>query len=100
MKNITTYSYKLAIIATSLVMVYFASGIASIAQATELLKAEPIKHESLISHAQENLALTLATITLSPDSAQDNAKNMMTNERAMANQNKTIRISKTMLIGE
>ena len=46
MKN--TNTYNLAIIATSLALVYFASGIVSIAQATELLKAEPIEQSIFV----------------------------------------------------
>jgi len=100
MKNTNAYSYKLAIVATSLVMAYFASGIASIAQATELLKAEPVKQESLISQAQSNLALTFATITMAPSSTQDSAKNMIAKETVTANRNKAMTISKTTLISE
>ncbi len=100
MKNTNAYSYKLAIVATSLVMAYFASGIASIAQATELLKAEPVMQESLISQAQANLALTFSTITMAPNSAQDIAKDMIAKERTTADSNKAITISKATLIGE
>tara|TARA_R110001592_G_scaffold16123_6_gene69005 strand:+ start:4717 stop:5067 length:351 start_codon:yes stop_codon:yes gene_type:complete len=100
MKNTDTYSYKLAIVATSLVMAYFASGIASIAQATELLKAEPVKQESFISQAQDHLALTFATITIAPRSAQDNAKNMIVMEKVMANKNNANPIIETSLISE
>ena len=97
MKN---YSYKLAIVATSFVMAYFASGIASIAQATELLKAEPVKHASLISQAQANLVLSFSTIAIAPSSAQDSAKNMIAKKEVPANQNRTITQSKTTLISE
>jgi len=100
MKNTNAYSYKLAIVATSLVMAYFASGIASIAQATELLKAEPVKQESLISQAQASLALTFTTISMAPSSAQDSAKNMIAQEKVTANKNNAMTISKTTLISE
>jgi len=100
MKNTNAYSYKIAIFATSLVMAYFASGIASIAQATELLKAEPVKQESLISQAQANLALTFSTITITPISAQDSAKDMIVLEKDTANKSNEIALSKTTLISE
>ena len=100
MKNTNAYSYKLAIVATSLVMAYFASGIASIAQATELLKADPVKQEIFISQAQANLALTFAAITIAPSSAQDNAKSMIAMERVIANKNNVNTLSKTSLRSE
>lgn len=100
MKNITVYSYKLAIIATSLVMVYFASGIASIAQATELVKAEPIKHESFLSQAQDNLALTFSTISIAPSTAQNNARAMIAMVNSTANENQESTVNKATLISE
>ncbi|GAA6173208.1 hypothetical protein NBRC116592_28780 [Colwellia sp. KU-HH00111] len=75
MKN--TYAYKLAIVATSLVMAYFASGLASIAQANELLKAEPIEQASLINQAQADLMSSFASINLSANSVQQSAKELI-----------------------
>ena len=100
MKNITVYSYKIAIIATSLVMVYFATGIASIAQATELVKAEPIKHENFLSQAQENLALTFSTISIAPNATQNNAKNMIAIVSSTASKNPESTVNKATLVSE
>jgi hypothetical protein len=97
MKN---YSYKIAIVATSIVMAYFATGIATIAQATELLKAEPVKQASLISQAQANLALSFSTIAIAPSSTQDSAKNLIAKKAVTENQNRTVTLSKTSLISE
>lgn len=97
MKN---YTYKFAIVATSVVMAYFASGIASIAQATELLKAEPVKQASLISQAQANLVLSFSTIAISPSSTQDNAKDMIAKKQVTANPSITITSSKKTLVSE
>jgi hypothetical protein len=98
MKSINVY--KLAIIATSMVMVYFTSGLASIAQASELLKAEPVKQEHLISQAEQQLALTFSTMSIAPISTEDSASNMLAEERITTNNNQTIMISKTTLISE
>lgn len=102
MKNINTYSYKLAIIATSLVMVYFASGLTSIAQATELLKADPIEHENFIEQAQDNLALTFSSISIAPSSTQNNAKSMIAMQTDITNNNNNnvISLHKTLLVSE
>lgn len=100
MKYITLYIYKLAIIATSFVMVYFATGIASIAQATDLVKAEPIQHESFVSQAHDHLALTLTTISIEPVTAQNNAKNMIAMENSTTNNNQEVTLNKTLLMGE
>ena len=100
MKNITVYLYKLTIIATSLVMVYFATGIASIAQSTELLKAEPIEHESFISQAQDDLALSFPTINITASTAQNNAKNMIAMQETVTNKNQAIGLDKTTLVSE
>ena len=100
MKNITVYLYKLTIIATSLVMVYFATGIASIAQSTELLKAEPIEHESFISQAQDDLALSFPTIDITASTAQNNAKNMIAMQETVANKSQAIDLDKTTLVSE
>ncbi len=98
MKNIN--SYKLAIVATSLVMAYFASGIATLAQAAELVKAERIKQATLINQAQANLAVSFDAITMTTSKIQSNAKNMLAKKKASAIKNKEITISKTTLISE
>ena len=100
MKKTNTYSYKLAITATSLVMVYFASGIASIAQATELLKAEPVKYSFLLQEAKDNLALSFTTLTASLDTNTDITKNMITKQQDAAKQNQAVNLTKTALIAE
>ncbi|MCI2284049.1 hypothetical protein L3081_12405 [Colwellia sp. MSW7] len=97
MKNITIYLYKLVILATSLVMVYFATGIATIAQATELLKADPIEHETFISQAQDNLALTFSTISVSTSTTQNNAKNMIAMKQVSTNKDNVISLNQTLL---
>ena len=89
MKN--TYAYKLAIVATSLVMAYFASGIASIAQANELLKAEPIEQASLISQAQADLMSSFSAITVNVNSSQQSAKELIAMSQIAAD--KKIRLS-------
>jgi hypothetical protein len=100
MKNTTAYSYKIAIVATSLVMAYFASGIASIAQASELLKAEPIKNESLIDQAQVNLAISFSTISVASGSVQDSAKSLIAMNNDISVTNKEITLSKEILRSE
>lgn len=100
MKNITIYLYKFVIIATSLVMVYFATGIAAIAQATELVKVEPIKHESFVSQAQDNLALTFPTLNITFNTAQHNAKDMIAMETNTVLKNQEISLNKINLVSE
>ena len=105
MKNTNAYSYKLAVAATSLVMVYFVAGIASIAQSaellnSELLKAEPVKQASLLTQAQADLALSFTTITVKQNSAQDNAESMIANQKVMANQNQPIILTKATFFSE
>ncbi len=100
MKNTNAYSYKLAIAATSLVMVYFASGIASIAQATELLKAEPVQQNILVQEAKNILALSFTTLTISQDSNENMAIDMMAKQKGAAKQNKAVSLTKTALIAE
>lgn len=94
----TINAHKLAIAATSAVMIYFTTGLTSIAQASELLKAEPIKQENLINHAQTNLALIFSTITASSASTEENANNTFTQEAMVTN--KAITVSKFTLINE
>jgi len=98
MKN--TYPYKLAIVATSLVMAYFASGIASIAQASELLKAEPVEQSILVQEAKSNLALLFTTLTISQDTSKVMTKNMMPVQENATAQNQAVSLTKTVLIAE
>lgn len=100
MKNTNAYSYKLAIVATSLVMVYFASGIASIAQAAELLKAEPVQHINLMQEAKDNLALSFTTLTISQDFNEGMTDNMIAIQKGTANKNQAVSLTKTALIAE
>lgn len=97
MKSINVY--KLAIVATSMVMVYFTSGLASIAQASELLKAEPIKKEHLINQAQQHLASTFSTLSITSSSTEDRTSNMIAKENVRA-MNETMTMSDTPDIGE
>ncbi len=100
MKNTSAYSYKLAIVATSLVMVYFASGLASIAQAAELLKAEPVKQNILVQEAKNILTLSFETLTISQDSHENIANDMMAKPKDAAKLNNTVNLAKTALIAE
>lgn len=99
MKKTNTYSYKLAIVATSFVMVYFASGIAAIAQATELLKAEPIIQHNLIEAAKDSLASSFTTLVMN-DSSEINADTMIVTQKHIADHNQVVALTKTALIGE
>jgi|GEM_PF-1816767 len=100
MKNITTYVYKLTIIATSLVMVYFVSGITAIAQANELLKAEPVKQVHLLEQAKSNLALSFSTLQVIPSIDENNIKTAMVNEKKTVNKSKSVALNNTVTIGE
>ena len=100
MKNIDVYSYKLAIVATSLVMVYFASGIASIAQSSELIKAEPVKHIELLQEAKDSLKLSFSTLVINNDFNNSNANSIIAKQKITVNENKTVTLTKTTLISE
>jgi len=100
MKNINEYSYKLTIVATSLVMAYFASGIASIAQASELIKAEPVKHIELMQEAKDSLKLSFSTLVINNDFNNSNADSIIAKQKMTVNENKTVTLTKTTLISE
>ncbi len=100
MKKTNAYSYKLAIAATSLVMVYFASGIASIAQAAELLKAQPVQEINLIQEAKDNLKLSFSTLAINNDSSKENAKVMLAKQKATVKDNQPVTLTKVSLISE
>jgi hypothetical protein len=95
-----TNTYKLAIVATSFVMAYFASGIASIAQATDLLKAEPVKQGYLIQEAKNNLALSFTTLTISQVTNEKMTKYMIAKQKDTAKQDEAVNLTKTALIAE
>lgn len=97
MKKTNASPYKLAIIATSLVMVYFASGIASIAQSAELLKAEPILQINLIKEAQDSLKVSFSTLVINNES---NVNLLMAKQEKSALENKAVNLSKKILISE
>ena len=100
MKNTNAYSYKLAIVATSLVMVYFASGIASIAQATELLKAEPVQHVDLMQEAKDSLELSFSTLVINHDFNRSNVDSVIAKQKKTTNENKAVTLTKVTLISE
>lgn len=100
MKYTNAYSYKLAIAATSFVMVYFVSGIASIAQSTELLKAEPVQHVDLVKEAKNNLALSFSTLVINKDVNLSNADSLIAKQKDFANSNQTVALTKVKLISE
>ncbi|MCW8833073.1 MAG: hypothetical protein OQK09_15130 [Colwellia sp.] len=95
-----TNSYKIAIAATTLVMAYFASGIASIAQATELVKAEPIQEINLIQEAKDNLALSFSTLSINSNANTDNIETMIAEQKPTAEELPAITLSKVTLTGE
>jgi hypothetical protein len=100
MKITNAYIYKLAIVATSLVMVYFASGIASIAQAAELLKAEPVQEINLIQGAKDNLKLSFSTLVINTDSNKENVETMIVKQKKTAKTNLPVTLTKVELISE
>ena len=97
MKN---YSYKLAIVSASFAMAYFASGIASIAQATELLKAESVQHVDLIQDAKDNLALSFSTLLINNDFNQSNADSIIAQQKNTVDESKAVTLTKVTLISE
>ena len=99
MKKSNASPYKLAIIATSLVMVYFASGIASIAQSAELLKAEPVQHVDLIKEATDSLKLSFATIVVNTDITENNVNTLMANKKESTT-SQDMTFSKATLVSE
>ncbi|MBL4940189.1 MAG: hypothetical protein JKY81_00835 [Colwellia sp.] len=100
MKKTNSYSYKLAIAATSLVMVYFASGINSIAQAGELLKAEPVQQLTLIEQAKENLKLSFSTLVINDGFHVNNVDTMMVKQKSTVNTKQAVTLTKESLISE
>jgi len=104
MKYSNAYSYKLAIVATSLVMVYFASGIASIAQASELVKTKPVQQVELIEAAKSSLKLSFSTLTINNDfntvNTISNTESAMTNQKNSVNKDQVISLTKATLISE
>jgi len=100
MKNTNAYSYKLAIVATSLVMAYFASGIASIAQASELVKVEPVKHIDLMQEAKDSLELSFSTLVINNDYDNNNAESVIAKQKMTVKNNKTVTLTKATLISE
>ncbi len=100
MKNTTTYSYKAAIAATALVMAYFTSGIASIAQANELLKAEPVQHVTLIQDAQASLKLSFSTLAITDDASNSIASPMMAKQVKATKESPLVILTKTTQISE
>ncbi|OUR61973.1 hypothetical protein A9Q74_05795 [Colwellia sp. 39_35_sub15_T18] len=99
MKKTNAYSYKLAIVATSFVMVYFASGIVSIAQATESLKAEPVVQHSLIEAAKDSLASSFTTLMVN-DFSENDAETMIVTQQRTADTNQSMTLTKVTLISE
>jgi len=100
MKYTTAYSYKLAIVATSFVMVYFASGIASIAQASELVKTEPVQQFELMTAAKNSLELSFSTLKINNDFYNSTTKSELVKQKNTVNENQTVSLTKTTLIGE
>jgi len=100
MKNTNAYSYKLAIVATSLVMAYFASGMASIAQASELVKVEPIKKIDLIQEAKDSLKLSFSTLVINNDFDNNKVDSIIAKQKLTVNDNKTVTLTKATLISE
>lgn len=100
MKYTNAYSYKLAIVATSFVMVYFASGIASIAQASELVKSEPVQQVDLITAAKNSLKLSFSTLMIKNDFNNSSTKSELVKQKDTANENQVISLAKATLISE
>ncbi len=100
MKNTNAYSYKLAVVATSLVMAYFTSGIVSIAQASELVKVEPVKHIELMQEAKDSLKLSFSTLVINNDFNNSNTDSIIAKQKMAVNENKTVTLTKTTLISE
>ena len=98
MKN--TNAYSLAIVATSIVMVYFASGIASIAQAAELLKAEPVQHVDLIQEAKNSLELSFSTLVINNNFNESNVDIAIAKQKNTTDETKAMALTKVTLISE
>ena len=100
MKKVNYSPQKLAIVATSMVMIYFISGIASIAQSAELVKAEPIVPAELVQAAKESLKQSFTTIAISNEFMKNDENSLIANQKDSSRQETSINLDKTLLIGE
>lgn len=100
MKKTNTYSYKLAIAATSAVMIYFTSAITSLAQAAELVKAEQIEAIQLHEQAKQDLQVSFSTLALEQEMNAIKIDSMLAEQKNVAKENQTVTITKLNQISE
>ncbi|MFT7008947.1 MAG: purine-nucleoside phosphorylase [Colwellia sp.] len=92
---------KLAIVITTLSTGLFALvSNSSMAQATELLKAEPIEQISLYQEAKESLALSFTGLTISQNINSEVKVNTMAKQQNSVNKNFSVTLTNANLISE
>tara|TARA_R110001583_G_scaffold2068_4_gene15244 strand:- start:10481 stop:10777 length:297 start_codon:yes stop_codon:yes gene_type:complete len=92
---------KLAIVITTLSTGLFALvSNSSMAQATELLKAEPIEQISLYQEAKESLALSFTRLTISQNINSEVKVNTMAKQQNSVNKNFSVTLTNANLISE
>jgi len=92
---------KLAIVLTTLTTGLFALlGNSSIVQASDLVKAEPIKQINLYQEAKESLASSFTDLTISQDMNEEATINIMAKQHNSVNTNYPITLTKINLISE
>jgi len=92
---------KLAIVLTTLMTGLFAFiSNSSIAQAAELVQAEPIKQINLYQEAKASLALSFTSLTISQKFNDDAVKSTMANQQNSANTNSPITLTKINVVSE
>jgi hypothetical protein len=92
---------KLAIVITTLSTSLFALvSNSSMAQATELLKAEPIQQISLYQEAKESLALSFTGLTISQNINSEVKINTMAKQKNSVNKNFSATLTNANLISE
>ena len=92
---------KLAIVITTLSTGLFALvSNSSMAQATELLKAEPIEQISLYQEAKESLALSFTGLTISPNVNNEVKINTMAKQQHLVNKSFSVMLTNANFISE
>jgi len=92
--------YRLSIAASSAVMVYFAAAITTLAQADELLKAEPVAPVNLHLEAKESLAVSFATLSLATVTTTESTEMMMVKQKLNNSKNQPVTLTKVAQVAE
>ncbi len=99
-KNRIITMKKINVFSTLLATFFISTASVAAVPSSDIIKAEPMKQETLINQAKENLTISFSTVKIEANFTQLETKSTLAEQKVDANKNKAMTIAKATILAE